>query len=195
MSGARDREEVHVEERAAWRSWLDANHASSPGVWLVVWKPDTGRPRITYEEAILEGLCFGWVDSQARSLDDERSALMFTPRKAGSLWAGTNKARVLQLEAEGLMRDPGRAVIDAAKRDGTWEPLDGPEAGIVPDDLAAALAARPPAREVFDRFPPGVRKGMLTWLVTAKRAETRERRIAEIAGEAAEGRRAGQWAG
>jgi uncharacterized protein YdeI (YjbR/CyaY-like superfamily) len=193
MSSARDREHVHPADRAAWRVWLKDHHSTSPGCWLVTWKPATARPGVSYEEAILEGLCVGWVDSQSRSLDDERSALLFTPRRTGSPWAGTNKARIIELEAQGLLLPAGEAAIRAAKTDGSWEILDGPEAGVVPDDLAAALDGLPRAREVFDAFPPGVRKGMLTWIALAKRPDTRAKRVAEIASEAAEGRRAGEW--
>lgn len=193
MGGVLDRELVHVEERAAWRAWLEANHATSKGCWLVAWKPATGRPAVDYESAIQEALCFGWVDSQARTLDAERSALLFTPRKPGSGWAGTNKRRIAQLETDGLMRPAGAAIIAAAKADGTWTLLDDVEAGVVPDDLAAALDAHAGARSTWDGFPPGVQRGMLTWLVTAKRPETRAKRIAEIAEQAAAGKRAGEW--
>ncbi|MEH3055131.1 MAG: YdeI/OmpD-associated family protein [Patulibacter minatonensis] len=191
--GVIDREHLHVEARSEWRAWLASHHASSPGVWLVSWKASTGRPAVGYDDAVREALCFGWVDSQNRSIDAERSAQLFTPRRSGSGWAGTNKRRIEELEAQGLMTDAGRALVDAAKADGTWTLLDGAEAGTVPEDLATALAAFPTARAAWDGFPEGVRRGMLTWLVTAKRAETRARRVAEIAAEAAEGRRAGQW--
>lgn len=193
MAGAQDRELVHPADRAAWRAWLEANHATSPGCWLVSWRPVTGKPTLDYEDAIQEALCFGWVDSQVRTIDDERAALLYTPRKGGSGWAGTNKRRIAQLEAQGLMRPAGTALIEAAKADGTWTLLDGPEAGIVPDDLAAALDAHGDARATWNGFPPGVRKGMLTWVATAKRAETRAKRVAEIAEQAAVGKRAGEW--
>ena len=193
MAGVQDREQFEPVDRAAWRAWLEANHASSPGVWFVSFKPSTGRQAVDYEAAIQEALCFGWVDSQLRPIDDERAALLYTPRKPGSGWAATNKRRIEQLEAAGLMAPAGAAVIAAAKADGTWTLLDDVEAGIVPDDLAAALDAAEGAWATWDGFPPGVKKGMLGWVVMAKRPETRAKRIAEIASEAAAGRRAGQW--
>lgn len=194
MAGVRDREQVHPDSAAAWRAWLEANHATSPGCWLVSWKPATGRPTLDYEAAIQEALCFGWVDSQVRSLDDERGALLYTPRKPGSAWASTNKRRVELLEADGRMTDAGRAVIEAAKADGSWTILDDVEAGVLPQDLAAALAGTGGAQATWDAYPPGVRRGMHAWVISAKRPETRAKRIAEIVDAAADGRRAGQWA-
>jgi uncharacterized protein YdeI (YjbR/CyaY-like superfamily) len=98
-----DRPEVHVERRDEWRRWLAEHHASSTGAWLVSWKRATGKPSVDYDAAVEEGLCFGWIDSQARTLDEERSALMFTPRKPGSRWSRSNKERVARLEAAGLI--------------------------------------------------------------------------------------------
>ncbi len=135
-------------------AWLEANHAGSPGAWLVCPKPSTGRETVSYEDAVRHALCFGWVDSQVRAIDDERGALLFTPRKPGSGWAGTNKRRIEELEAAGLMRPAGRALIDAAKADGSWTLLDDVEAGIVPEDLAEALGAHPAGRATWDAYPP-----------------------------------------
>lgn len=194
MGGVADREQVEPADVAEWRAWLAANHATSPGCWLVSPKPSTGRQTVDYEAAIQEALCFGWVDSQVRSLDDERGALLYTPRRAGSAWAATNKRRVELLEADGRMTDAGRAVIDTAKADGSWAILEAVEAGVLPDDLVAALDALPPARATFDGFPPGVRRGMHQWVISAKRPDTRAKRIDAIVTEAAAGRRAGQWA-
>lgn len=194
MAGVRDREHVHPDDAAGWRAWLEANHATSPGCWLVAWKPATGRPTVDYEAGIQEALCFGWVDSQARSLDDERGALLYTPRKRGSAWASTNKRRVELLEADGRMTDAGRAVIEAAKADGSWTILDDVEAGVLPEDLATALAGDGQAQATWDGYPPSVRRGMHFWVISAKRPDTRVRRIAEIVAAAADGRRAGQWA-
>lgn len=194
MAGVRDREEVHPADVAEWRAWLAANHTTSPGCWLVSYKPSTGRQAVDYESAIQEALCFGWVDSQVRSIDAERGALLYTPRKAGSAWASTNKRRVELLEADGRMTDAGRAVIEAAKADGSWTILDDVEAGILPADLSGALDAVPAARAAWEGFPRGVRRGMHQWVISAKRPDTRAKRIAEIVSEAAAGRRAGQWA-
>jgi uncharacterized protein YdeI (YjbR/CyaY-like superfamily) len=185
-----DREQVHVETVAAWRRWLAANHARQDGVWLVSWKPATGRPRVAYEEAVEEALAFGWIDSKGRSLDDERSMQWFSPRKPGSGWARTNKERIIRLEREGRMTAAGRAVIDRAKADGSWTLLDAVEALIVPADLGAAFDASPGAVSNWDAFPRSARRTMLEWVAQARRPETRARRIAEIAEAAARGERA-----
>ena len=185
-----DREQVHVETVAAWRRWLAANHARADGVWLVSWKPATGRPRVAYEAAVEEALAFGWIDSKGRSLDDERTMQWFSPRRPGSGWAGTNKERILRLERDGRMTAAGRAVIDQAKADGSWTLLDAVEALIVPSDLGVAFAASPGAAAHWEAFPRSARRLMLEWVAQAKRPETRAKRIAEIAEAAARGERA-----
>lgn len=175
-----------------WRSWLADNHASSTGVWLVQAKTATGLPRVEYVEAVEEALCWGWIDSVTKPFDPEHRVLRFTPRKKGSGWAKTNKERLVRLEAEGRLQPAGRAVIEAAKRDGSWTLLDGPEAGIVPDDLAAALGTGT-AREFFDALPPSERKRILGWLVQAKTAATRARRLEVAARRCGEQVRFDQW--
>lgn len=113
-------ERVELDDRDAWRAWLAANHARSDGVWLVTWKKPTGRPRVDYDAAVEEALCFGWVDSKSRSLDAERTSLYFTPRKAQSTWSASNVARIERLEAGGLLEEAGRRAVDDAKRLGRW---------------------------------------------------------------------------
>jgi uncharacterized protein YdeI (YjbR/CyaY-like superfamily) len=113
-------ETVQFEDRADWRVWLERNHETAPAVWLVTWKKPTGKPRVDYDAAVEEGLCFGWVDSKSRSVDDERTSLYFTPRKAKSAWSASNVARVEKLAAAGLMRAAGRRVVAEAKAAGTW---------------------------------------------------------------------------
>lgn len=184
---------VHPEDRAAWRAWLAEHHTSSGGVWLITWRKGSGRPVLSYDESVEEALCFGWVDSRGRALDDARTMLWFTRRKPGSGWSRPNKERVARLEKAALMTDAGAAVVAAAKEDGSWSLLDEVEDGVVPDDLAAALAARPPARENFDGFPRSVRRGILEWVVAAKRPETRARRVEDTATLAQRGERANQW--
>jgi uncharacterized protein YdeI (YjbR/CyaY-like superfamily)/molybdopterin converting factor small subunit len=190
--GQGDSESVHAETREAWREWLAANHGRTSGVWLVSWKPSTGRPRLTYDEAIEEALCFGWVDSRSRSLDAERSALWMSPRRSGGLWSRSNKERVERLEREDRMTAVGRRVVEAARADGSWSRLDAVDELVVPDDLSAAFAARPGARAHWDAFPSSVKRDILTWIVTARRAETRARRVSETAELAQRGERAHQ---
>ena len=182
-------EELHFTTAAQWRAWLEQHHDRPTGVWLVSFKPRTGKPAIAYEEAVCEALCYGWIDSTYRSLDDERGALWWSPRRKGSLWAGSNKERVARLEAEGRMTDAGRRAIAQARADGSWHILESVEALVVPDDLAAALAAHPGADELWQAFPPTARRAYLLWIATAKRPATRAKRVRETAGRVAAGLR------
>ena len=177
-------------DRASWRAWLIDNHRSSNGVYLVSWRRQSGRASVTYEGAVEEALCVGWIDSTGRNLDEERSIQWFAPRRARSVWARSNKERVARLTAAGLMLPAGLAAIEHAKRSGTWTLLDDVEKLIVPDDLAAALDARPRAREHWDEFPPSARRAMLAWVVEARRPETRAGRIDQIAEKAERNERA-----
>lgn len=188
-----ERERVHAATGPEWRAWLEEHHGSSTGAWLVSWKKHTGKPRMSYEESVEEALCFGWVDSKGAKLDDDRTMLWFTPRKRGSGWSRPNKERVERLEREGRMAAAGRRAVEAAKEDGSWSALDDVENLVVPDDLAAALAARPSAREHWDGFPRSTRRGVLEWIAQAKREETRRKRVEETADLAAKGERANQW--
>jgi uncharacterized protein YdeI (YjbR/CyaY-like superfamily) len=179
-------------DRAGWRDWLIANHAGSKGVYLVSWRRGSGRTSVSYEDAVEEALCVGWIDAVGRTLDAERSIQWFAPRRSRSGWARSNKVRVARLSAAGLMLPAGLAVIEEAKRNGTWTMLDDVENLIVPDDLARALAASPPASTNWDAFPPSTRRMLLQWIVEARRPETRAKRIAEIAEKAARNERANQ---
>jgi uncharacterized protein YdeI (YjbR/CyaY-like superfamily) len=190
MSALDDAPHVHADDRATWRAWLEANHATASGAWLVTWRTRSGRQGLDYEAAVEEALCVGWVDSTGGRVDDERGKLYFAPRKPRSVWAATNKARVERLIAEGRMMPAGLAAIERAKANGSWEILDSVERMEVPDDLAAALAAHPPAAANFAAFPPSARKMLLGWLVQARKPETRARRIEEIAESAALNQRA-----
>ena len=185
----RDAPLVHAETRAAWRAWLEANHAAATGVWLINWRKGHG-PSVGYEESVEEALCFGWIDSQGGNLDETRSRQYFAPRNPNSGWATTNKARVERLIAGGLMAPAGLAAIDRAKANGSWTLLDDVEKGVIPDDLEAALAGQPPAAPHFDAFPKSVKRAMLEWIAQAKRPETRAARIGQIAERAAINERA-----
>ena len=184
---------VQPSDRASWRAWLVANHGSSNGVHLVTWRRATGRPTVTYDEAVEEALCVGWVDSKAGKLDADRATLWMSPRRPKSGWSRPNKVRVERLMAAGRMLPAGLAVIDEAKRRGTWTMLDEVEDLVVPDDLALALDATPPARTNWETFPRSARRGILEWIVQAKRPETRARRVEETAAKAALGQRANAW--
>ncbi|MGG6293215.1 YdeI/OmpD-associated family protein [Leptolyngbya sp. AN02str] len=184
---------VHPQSRAEWRAWLAENHTRTEGVWLISYKKATGKPRFEYDEAVEEALCFGWIDSKPNSLDEERSLLWFAPRKRGTGWSKPNKERVERLLAAGLMAEAGMAKVEAAKQDGSWTALDAIEALEIPPDLAEALAAYPPAQQNFEAFPRSVKRGILEWIATAKKPETRAKRIDETARLAAENQRANQW--
>lgn len=184
---------VHPLTRAEWRTWLQENYTRREGIWLVSYKKASGKPRFDYAEAVEEALCFGWVDSKANKLDEERSLLWFAPRKPRTGWSKINKERVDKLIAAGLMMPAGLAKIEAAQQDGSWNALDGVEALEIPPDLAMALADNPPAADHFAAFPRSVKRGILEWIGNAKRAETRAKRVTETATLAAENKRANQW--
>ena len=179
-----DFEQVHPETRAEWRAWLAANHATRPGVWLLQWRTPTGRRRLDYHEAVEEALCFGWIDSLAKRLDDERSMITMTPRKPAGGWSRSNKERLERLTAAGLMTPSGLQAVAVAKANGAWELLDDVEALVVPPDLTAALARDSAAVAGFATMTPSAKKAILLALATAKKPETRARRIAAAVAEA-----------
>ena len=190
MSVLDEAPQVHADDPATWRAWLEANHQAARGAWLVTWRPASGRQSLGYEAAVEEALCFGWVDSTGGRVDDERSKLYFAPRKTRSPWAATNKARVERLIVEHRIAPAGLAAIERAKANGSWESLDTVERMEVPDDLASALGLRPPAAASFAAFPASARKMMLAWVALARRPETRQARVAKIAEAAARNERA-----
>ena len=190
MPALDDAPQVHADDRVTWRAWLEANHATSGGAWLVTWRQGSGRVGLDYEAAVEEAVCFGWVDSTGGRVDDERGKLYFAPRKPRSVWAASNKVRVERLMAEGRMAPSGLAAIERAKANRSWEILDAVERLEVPEDLAAALEADPPAAANFAAFPPSARKQMLGWVALARRPDTRAARIEKIADAAARNERA-----
>lgn len=189
MGALDDGEKVEAADAAAWRDWLQANHATSKGVWLVRARRDSGLVFVEYEDAIRQALCFGWIDGPVRTFDEARGGLWFAPRRPSSGWAATNKARLIELEAAGLMTEAGTRAVAVAKSNGAWTVLDNAEAGVEPDDLAAALDAVPAARAAWDGFPPSTKKFGISSVDMARRPETRAARIAKIVTDAAEGRR------
>ena len=159
-------------------------------MWFVSYKKTTGKPRVEYDEAVEEGLCFGWVDSKAISLDEERTMMMFTPRNPKSGWSKTNKDRVKRLIKEGRMAQAGLDAIAVAKKNGSWTALDAIEALEIPPDLAKAFAKSKKARSNYESFAPSSKKMILSWIASAKRPETREKRVAETVRLAAQNLRA-----
>jgi uncharacterized protein YdeI (YjbR/CyaY-like superfamily) len=185
-----DLERVPVESLVQWREWLSRHHGQSDSVWVITWKKRSGGRHVPSSDIVDEALCFGWIDSLPRKLDERRTMLLLSPRRDGSNWSGVNRKKVERLTAEGRMAPAGLARVEAAKADGTWTALDAVEATEIPDDLAAALAAVPEAAGSFSGFARSARRGILEWLATSRTQGTRARRIAEIVAYAAVGLRA-----
>ena len=184
---------VEVADRAAWRRWLTKHHRTHAAIWLVIHKKSSTTGTLGYEDAVREALCFGWIDSTANKLDEERYKLWMAPRKPKSVWSAVNKRRVEELVSSGAMTPAGLSAVDAAKADGSWKALERSDALELPDDLLGAFHRRDGSREHWDGFPSGVRKQILYWIYSAKREETRARRVEETAILAARNERANQW--
>jgi uncharacterized protein YdeI (YjbR/CyaY-like superfamily) len=186
-------EHVQPHSLTDWRDWFARHHARATGVWCVTFKKGKGATYFTYDELVAESLCWGWVDSRPGKVDEERTKLYFAPRKAGSGWSRPNKIRVEKLIAEKRMQPAGLALIEAAKKDGSWAMLDAVENLETPDDLAAALKTFPNAALNWDAFPRSAKRGILEWIAQAKTAPTREKRVQETVRLANENVRANQW--
>jgi uncharacterized protein YdeI (YjbR/CyaY-like superfamily) len=165
----------------AWRRWLEKNHLSKQAVWVVFYRKNSGRKTITWSESVDEALCFGWIDSKKIKIDDETSHQFFSKRKAKSTWSKINKEKVERLIKSGAMTKAGYDAIDTAKQNGSWSVLDEVEELVIPKDLAAAFKKHSGSSIFFSGLSKSVKKGLLQWLVLAKRSETREKRITEIA--------------
>ncbi|WP_137119652.1 YdeI/OmpD-associated family protein [Segeticoccus rhizosphaerae] len=171
--------ELLVADAAAWRSWLDEHHATSPGVWLVLHKKGGRVTSLTYAEALDEALCYGWIDGQVARRDEESHLQRMTRRGPRSMWSARNVRHIDRLEQEGRMQPAGRAAVEAAKADGRWErAYAGPADAQVPADLAAAIAADPQAQAMFDVLTATNRFALIHRVNSVKRAETRARKIA-----------------
>jgi uncharacterized protein YdeI (YjbR/CyaY-like superfamily) len=177
-----DLPELIVEDAAAWGAWLEREHATSDGVWLALAKRGGNPPtRLVYQEALEEALCYGWIDGQVRRFDDDSYRQRFTPRRKRSSWSKRNVDLAERLLAEGRMKPAGAAAIEQARADGRWEAAyAGPATIEIPDDLAQALDAKPKAAEMFARLTSQNRYAILYRLATAKRADTRLRRLAQF---------------
>jgi len=166
--------------RASWRAWLAANHNKKNEIWLIFFKKASGKKGVPYEEALEEALCYGWIDSLLRKIDDERRVIRFSPRKEKSIWSARNKATVARLTAEGRMAEFGLAKVEAAKRNGSWTSLDSIDIRLeVPPDLLDALGGKPGLREKFEALSKTRKKQYSFWVGSAKRPETRTKRVEE----------------
>ncbi|MFG1927163.1 YdeI family protein [Cryptosporangium sp. NPDC048952] len=174
-------DELIVADAEELRAWLSVNNATSPGVWLALTKKGGTVTTLTWQQAVDEGLCFGWIDGQARKRDHETSWIRFTPRRARSSWSQRNVAHVARLETEGRMQPSGRAAVDAAKADGRWAAAYAPPSEAeVPADLLAAIAVVPAAQAMFDVLTKANRFALIHRVNGVKRVETRERKIVEF---------------
>jgi uncharacterized protein YdeI (YjbR/CyaY-like superfamily) len=170
-------ETFYAINRQEWREWLEKNHHTSIGIWLIYYKVKSGKPSVQYSEAVKEALCFGWIDSKVKSLDEERYMQIFTPRKAKSVWSKLNKKYIEELIEQNLMTDVGLKKIEVAKQDTSWNQLDAIEELIIPADLKQALEANETANRYFQAFNNSSKKNILFWIESAKRPETRLKRI------------------
>ena len=170
-----------AKNRAAWRAWLSANHAKETELWLVYYKKASGQTSIGYDESVQEALCFGWVDSIIKKIDEEKYARKFTPRKPDSQWSQSNINRVEKMITAGLITEHGMSLVAAAKRSGSWDnPVTPPELSFdLPPEFSAALDENKKAHENFEKLAKTYKKQYIGWIATAKRAETREKRIRE----------------
>ena len=165
----------------AFEAWLKKNHATSEGLWLKIAKRGSNEPSVTYPEAVEIALCWGWIDGQKKSLDDQHYLQRFTPRRARSVWSRINVNKVQALIEAGRMQAPGQAQVEAAKADGRWaRAYDGARTSTVPEDLQAALDAEPAAKTFFASINASNRYAILWRIQTAARAETRARRVAQL---------------
>jgi len=181
---------VYPRTRDDWRAWLDDHGATAKTVWAIIYHKDSATPSVSFHDAIVDALCFGWVDSKALPRDKESFYLCFSPRNPKSTWGRVNRERAERMIAEGLMRPAGQAAIDLAKRTGTWDSLAEAQNGVIPGDLQARFDGDAVAFRNFQAFPPSSQRLILQWIATAKKPETRARRVAQTVELAAQNIRA-----
>jgi len=182
-------ERVLVHDRRGLRAWLMEHHLNSSGIWLVTYRKVTGKPRPVISEVVDELLCFGWIDSKIVQIDEAQTMLLCTPRKPNSHWSKTNKERVQRLTQQGLMQPRGLEMVAIAKENGRWDYLDEIDRLVEPEDLTAALELKADARAHWNAFPASYKRGILYWIRTAKRPETRNNRIVATVESAADNTR------
>jgi uncharacterized protein YdeI (YjbR/CyaY-like superfamily) len=175
-----DLQEIYFQNPDEWRAWLEKNHDKKSGVYLILYAVGHATASMRWEEAVKVALCYGWIDSTAKSLGNGKRRQYFTPRKPKSFWSAINKSHIETLISGGLMHESGLKSIAIAKENGSWTSLDEVESGVVPQDLSAAFEKHPVAFQNYLNFAPSYRKSYLYWLNQAKRDATRKKRISEI---------------
>lgn len=184
---------TNARNEKAWRAWLKKNHLREKSVFLIIYRKRSSIPSVYYPEAVDQALCFGWIDSVPKKRDAESYYLMFSKRNPKSNWSGVNKKKVERLMDQGLIEEAGMEMIELAKRSGTWDALNHVEALLVPDDFQKLLNKNRKAKVYWEKFPPSAKRGILDWLFSAKRPETRKKRLAETIRLAEQNKRANQY--
>ncbi len=176
-----------------WRKWLEQNHDTEKSVWLIIYKKDSGTPSVTYDEAVDEALCFGWIDSKPNKRDENSFYQFFAKRNPKSNWSRVNKQKIERLLKANKIAPAGLAMIETAKQNSTWTALDDVENLVIPKDLQTEFDKYTQAAANFETFPRSVKRGILEWILNAKKSETRQKRIAKTASLAQENIRANQF--
>lgn len=176
----------YARNRKAWRNWLQKNHSRLPGVWLIYYKKSSGKSRVSYDDAVEEALCFGWIDSIMKPIDEEKYMQKFTPRNSKSVWSGLNKKRVEKLIKEGWMTPAGMEKIEIAKQNGSWTKLDHVDNFLIPPELKKVFVKNKKVLKWFEGLAKSRRKQWLYRLHNAKLPETKAKRIADLITEATE---------
>jgi uncharacterized protein YdeI (YjbR/CyaY-like superfamily) len=183
---------IYFVSAAAWRKWLASNYDKRDHAWLIIYKKGSGKANLTLESAVMEAICFGWIDGKLKSIDDERYILRYSPRKPKSPWSKINKDRAIKLMREGKMTDAGLEKIDEAKNNGLWDAAyTGRTREEMPDDLEKALKADKTAQDNFNNFAASYRNNYIGWINGAKTDATRRKRIAEVVRRAADSKKPG----
>ena len=170
--------QIYVKNRDEWRNWLSKHHDVSNGIWLVCYKKQTGKSTIEYDEVVEEALCFGWIDSIIKRVDDDRYLRKITPRKSNSRWSESNKNRITKLKKQGLMTETGISKVKETKASGLWNKPDLRQFSLViPREFTSAMAKNRKARKFFDQLAPSYQKQFIGWITAAKRQETKDRRV------------------
>ncbi len=179
-----DLKSYYAKDRKAWRRWLQKNHVKEPGIWLIYYKKASGKARVLWEEAVEEALCFGWIDSIAKPIDEEKYMQKFTPRKTKSVWSAINKKKVELLIQQNLMMPAGLEIIEIAKNNGSWTQLDHVENFLIPPELEKFLVKNKSVATYFEGLSKSTRKQWLYRMNSAKLPETKKKRLEELKAEA-----------